>query len=96
MKDITKRYDNGEIVVVWKPSVCVHSGVCFRGLAPVFDPRRRPWIMLENSDTPTIVAQVARCPSGALSIEPSPQAAKSVNPVNPVNPANPAGPGDDA
>jgi putative redox protein len=33
----------------------------------VFDPRRRPWIVMANSDTATITAQVERCPSGALS-----------------------------
>ena len=68
--DITKRYSNGEITVVWKPSLCIHSGVCARGLIKVFDPRRRPWIVLENSDSETIVRLVEQCPSGALSIEP--------------------------
>jgi len=65
--EITKHYTNGEITVVWKPDVCQHSGVCWRGLLMVFDPRRRPWIELEHSDSATIAAQVDRCPSGALS-----------------------------
>jgi uncharacterized Fe-S cluster protein YjdI len=67
-KHITKRYFNGEITVVWKSHVCIHSAVCFKGLPQVFDPRRRPWIILENSDTDTIVDQVKKCPSGALAI----------------------------
>jgi uncharacterized Fe-S cluster protein YjdI len=67
--DITKRYSNSEITVVWKPALCIHSGACARGLIKVFDPRRRPWIVLENSDSDTIVRQVEQCPSGALSIE---------------------------
>ncbi len=62
-----KHYSNGEVTVVWKPDLCQHSGVCFRGLPMVFDPRRRPWIELEHADSPTTTAQVDRCPSGALS-----------------------------
>ena len=68
-RDIIKRYSNGEITVVWQPSLCVHSGICARGLPKVFDPRRRPWVILDGFDTETIVNQVERCPSGALSIE---------------------------
>lgn len=67
--DIVKRYSNGEITVVWQPSLCVHSGICARGLPKVFDPRRRPWVILDGFDSETIVNQVERCPSGALSIE---------------------------
>jgi uncharacterized Fe-S cluster protein YjdI len=67
--DIVKRYSNGEIIVVWQPSLGVHSGICARGLPKVFDPRRRPWVILDGFDTETIVSQVERCPSGALSIE---------------------------
>ena len=70
MKDIVKRYDNGDVTVVWKPSLCIHSGICFRGLPEVFDPRVRPWIRPEGSTTEAIVAQVGHCPSGALSLEP--------------------------
>jgi uncharacterized Fe-S cluster protein YjdI len=68
-KDIVKRYSNGEITVVWQPSLCVHSAICARGLPRVFDPRRRPWVILDGFDSKTIVDQVERCPSGALSIE---------------------------
>lgn len=65
-----KHDSNGEITVVWKPDVCSHSGVCARGLRAVFDPTRKPWIELQHSDSATIQAQVAKCPSGALSLEP--------------------------
>ena len=68
-RPITMRYSNGEVTVIWKPDVCVHSGVCFRGLPQVFDPRRRPWIAIDAASTSEIVAQVERCPSGALSWE---------------------------
>jgi uncharacterized Fe-S cluster protein YjdI len=63
-----KHYSNGEVTVVWKPDVCIHSGNCARGLPKVFNPFRRPWIQLEHADSETIVAQVQRCPSGALSV----------------------------
>ena len=62
-----KHYSNNDITVVWQPDLCRHSGICFRGLPLVFDPRRRPWIQLEHADSATIVSQVDRCPSGALS-----------------------------
>jgi uncharacterized Fe-S cluster protein YjdI len=65
----THHYSNGEITVVWKPEVCIHSGICARGLSGVFDPRRKPWIDLNQAETQQIVEQVKKCPSGALSIE---------------------------
>jgi uncharacterized Fe-S cluster protein YjdI len=64
-----KLYSNGDVTVVWQPDLCRHTGICFRGLPGVFDPRRRPWIVMANSDTATIAAQVERCPSGALSLK---------------------------
>jgi putative redox protein len=67
MADIIKHYTNGEVTVVWKPSLCRHGGACARGLPAVFNPRRHPWIELQHSDSETIKAQVERCPSGALS-----------------------------
>lgn len=62
----THRYSNGELTVLWKPSICQHSGICARGLPAVFDPRRRPWIDMTAATTDQIEAQVHRCPSGAL------------------------------
>jgi len=67
MAQTTHKYTNGEVTIVWKPGVCIHSAKCFRGLPAVFDPRRRPWIDASQSDTQTIIEQVKKCPSGALS-----------------------------
>lgn len=67
MKDITKKYTNGEVTIVWKPSQCIHSGICFKGLPAVFDPRRRPWVIAENATSKEITNQINNCPSGALS-----------------------------
>lgn len=66
-KQITKKYTNGEVTVVWQPHLCIHSAICFKGLPTVFDPRKRPWVTPEGADTETIVTQVKACPSGALS-----------------------------
>lgn len=60
-------YTNGEIVVVWQPHLCTHAGICVRMLPEVYRPSKRPWVVLENSTTDKIIAQVERCPSGALS-----------------------------
>lgn len=67
MKDITKKYTNGEVTVVWKPTQCIHSAICFKGLGQVFDPRKRPWVTPEGATTSEIVEQIKKCPSGALS-----------------------------
>jgi uncharacterized Fe-S cluster protein YjdI len=67
MEKITKKYSNGEVTIIWQPHECIHSGICFRGLGEVFDPRKRPWITLEKSTTEAIVNQIKKCPSGALS-----------------------------
>ncbi|MBL7838803.1 MAG: (4Fe-4S)-binding protein [Cyclobacteriaceae bacterium] len=69
MKDITKTYTNGEITIVWQPARCIHSGICFRGLGEVFDPRRQPWITPEKATSDKIVEQINKCPSGALSLK---------------------------
>jgi uncharacterized Fe-S cluster protein YjdI len=65
-RDIFK-YTNGEVTVVWKPKLCIHSGICFKGLSEVFDPRKRPWVNPEGSTTIIIIEQVKKCPSQALS-----------------------------
>lgn len=65
--NVIKKYTNGEVTVVWEPNKCIHSAICWRQLPQVFDPRRRPWIKPEGSDTQAIVEQVKQCPSGALS-----------------------------
>ncbi len=69
-KEITKKYTNGEVTVVWKPGMCIHSTICWKqatGLPEVFNPREKPWIKMEGADSAHIAAQVGKCPSGALS-----------------------------
>jgi len=62
-----KTYTNKDITVVWKPDSCIHSALCWHGLLEVFDPRKRPWINMDGADGEAIIAQVEKCPSGALS-----------------------------
>lgn len=66
--EIKKTYTNGDITVLWQPRKCIHSGICWRGLIDVFDPRRRPWIDMSAGPTELIKEQVLACPSGALSL----------------------------
>ncbi len=62
-----KKYQREDLEVIWKPELCIHSGICARGLPKVFDPNRRPWIDLSNAEIDQIKLQVEECPSGALS-----------------------------
>ena len=65
---ITKHsYTNNDITVFWQPSLCIHSGICFKGLPQVFDPRRVPWVEMGKANSELIIEQVKKCPSGALS-----------------------------
>jgi uncharacterized Fe-S cluster protein YjdI len=67
--NITKKYTNGEVTIVWKPGLCHHSAICWKhpdGMIKVFNPSERPWIKPENGSTDEIITQVKKCPSGAL------------------------------
>ncbi len=70
MEDLTKKYANGEITIVWKPDRCIHSTNCWKGtgaLREVFDPAKKPWITPFGASTEKIIEQIKKCPSGALS-----------------------------
>jgi uncharacterized Fe-S cluster protein YjdI len=79
-KNITKKYTNGEVTIVWQPSVCIHSTLCWRGddsLPEVFNPKEKPWIKPEAATTEKIIHHVKRCPSGALSFYMNDETAKN-------------------
>lgn len=63
------KYSNDKITVVWKPKLCIHSTICFKGLQEVFDPKKRPWANIDGASAERIIEQVQKCPSGALSID---------------------------
>ena len=64
-----KEYSNGEITIVWQPKLCQHSGICVKTLPKVYNTKIHPWIKPENATTEELINQVAKCPSGALSIK---------------------------
>ena len=45
----THEYTNGEVTILWKPSLCAHAGVCVKMLPKVYNPKNRPWIVPENA-----------------------------------------------
>ncbi|MFV0377257.1 MAG: (4Fe-4S)-binding protein [Mangrovibacterium sp.] len=64
-----KEYSNGEITIVWQPELCTHAGICVKTLPQVYNPKEKPWVKPENASTAELVAQVSKCPSGALSLK---------------------------
>lgn len=69
MEQVVKKYTRGDLTVVWRPALCIHSTKCWKGLGEVFDPKKRPWVNMDGAEAQRIIAQVKQCPSGALSYE---------------------------
>ncbi len=65
-----KPFVGRDVTVSFDSEVCQHSGNCVRGLPSVFDTNRKPWIEPDGATDEVVIAQVGRCPSGALRIEP--------------------------
>jgi uncharacterized Fe-S cluster protein YjdI len=61
-----KEYSNGEITVLWKPELCIHSANCLIGLPGVFNNSKRPWIDIKAASSKDIIRTVNTCPSRAL------------------------------
>ena len=59
-------YKADGINIHWKPDVCQHSTRCFKQLPSVFNPREKKWVNVDGATPEEILAQVKRCPSGAL------------------------------
>ena len=66
MKANTNTYSNKKITVAYSPKCCINSGNCARQLADVFRTSVIPWINLDAAETSKIIAQINKCPSGAL------------------------------
>lgn len=60
-------FTNGEINVTYQPRKCINAEACAKGLSQVFRTSVIPWINLEASDSQTVIKQIRKCPSGALS-----------------------------
>ncbi|MDL2265736.1 (4Fe-4S)-binding protein [Parabacteroides sp. OttesenSCG-928-G07] len=61
------KYANEELTIIWQPELCQHAGVCVQALPNVYKPQERPWIKIDNATTEELIAQINKCPSGALS-----------------------------
>ena len=69
METSENQFTNGEITVTYEPKKCIHANKCCSGLANVFRNSVIPWIDLDGARTEEIVAQIKKCPSGALSFK---------------------------
>ena len=66
-REIVKEYSNGELTIIWKPRTCIHAAECVKRLPRVYNPKAKPWIIIENATTDELISQIEACPSGALS-----------------------------
>jgi uncharacterized Fe-S cluster protein YjdI len=58
-------YETPELTVTFDPAVCVHSGVCVRGLPAVFDISRQRWVRPELGPAAEVLAQARLKKEGA-------------------------------
>lgn len=61
-----KVYYGKDIEVMFNSEVCIHSGICVKGLPGVFDLSKRPWVDPDADTTEAIARHIDTCPSGAL------------------------------
>ncbi len=67
VEDRRDDYNAGSLTVHDNRGICQHSAYCTDELASVFDNKRQPWIDPNGATAERIIAQVRKCPSGALS-----------------------------
>lgn len=67
MQSNENEFTNGEITVTYQPKKCINALKCAKGLSDVFRTTVIPWIDLDAAATDKVIAQVKKCPSGALS-----------------------------
>lgn len=69
MEEKIIKYQAGDITIIWQPSLCIHAGVCVKTLPQVYNPKERPWVKPAFATTEELIAQIEKCPSGALTYE---------------------------
>ncbi len=62
-----RTYENEDLVVFWDSDKCYHAKRCVHGSPKTFDPKRKPWIDLNQADCKEVWQAIEQCPSGALS-----------------------------
>lgn len=61
-----RKYAGEDIDVYFNLEMCIHSGVCTRGLPHVFDVSKKPWVNTQGDSAEAIAHRIRKCPSGAL------------------------------
>ena len=61
-----KEHIKDDIAVTWDKEKCIHAALCVKGLPEVFKPGKSPWIQTEGATKEQLIAQIEKCPSGAL------------------------------
>lgn len=64
-------FSNDDITVTFEPCKCIHAEKCAKELSEVFRTSVIPWINLDGTETKKIIAQINKCPSGALQYSPN-------------------------
>ena len=54
----TIHYRNNEVTVIWKPKVCIHSTICWKGLIQIFNAGESTWIKWDRAAAEKINEQV--------------------------------------
>ncbi len=67
VEDRRDNYAAGSLTIHDNRGICQHSAYCTDELASVFNNKREPWIDPNGASAERIIAQVRKCPSGALS-----------------------------
>lgn len=67
-----KMYRGPLLDVSFDGAICQHAAECVRGMPAVYNTANRPWIAMDEVDTPEKAAKfrevTLRCPSGALQL----------------------------
>lgn len=67
-KDRLHSYTGEDISIFYNPRLCSHAAECVRRARHIFDPKKRPWVQLDQGSVEEVEAVVQACPSGALTI----------------------------
>jgi len=63
-----KEYKCNDLIVLWEPGACSHSGKCLHGEPEVFDFDRRPWIKLDQASPEDIIKTIDKARAARLNI----------------------------
>jgi len=67
VKNRRDKYVGEKITVLFNGGVCAHAAHCVNDLPAVFKIDADPWIQPDSASVEELVAQIDKCPSGALS-----------------------------